>query len=271
MDAPRSPSKEQSFAKYWEAVSMARPLATAKPQLNGVNGNLHAWTAADEPPAAPAEPSDTWESDEAAPSNSDGEGVGPQDVQASLAHAGPESPPFDEVELERLRTENAQLRVTVTEYENLLDEKSEVIRELHQRIKELHDRPAAETPREEDLLGLSEELDCERRQLKDDEEALMKQMRDMEVQMSRERAEFARQRNELQRLQSEIRHELELAARDAGLRERLAPLQRRHQEMMNRRGGAPTGPPVQGPAASPRVQEPPPPKKDSGLIRRLFG
>jgi len=58
----------------------------------------------------------------------------------------------------------------------------------------------------------------------------------MEVQMSRERAELARQRSELQRLQSEIRHELDLAARDAALRERLAPLQRRHQEMTGRTG-----------------------------------
>src|SRR5207244_8585138 len=132
-----------------------------------------------------------------APSNRSGEGVGPPDALAALEHARPERPQFDEVELERVVTENAQLRATVKEYENLLDEKSEVIRELHQRIQELQDRPAGETPREEELLALSEELDCERRQLKDDEEALMKQMRDMEVQMSRERAEFARQRNEL--------------------------------------------------------------------------
>ena len=53
----------------------------------------------------------------------------------------------------------------------------------------------------------------------------------MEIQMSRERAELARQRNELQRLHHEIRHELEVAARETTLRDRLQPFQRRHQEL----------------------------------------
>ena len=100
----------------------------------------------------------------------------------------------------------------------------------------------------------------------------MKQMREMEVQMSRERAEIARQRNEIQRLHSEIRHELELATRDATLRERLLPLQRRHQEMMHRKGGQPTARDQAAPdqvAAAPAAAEAP--RKDSGLIRRLFG
>jgi DNA repair exonuclease SbcCD ATPase subunit len=202
-------------------------------------------------------------------------------------------------ELERLRAENEQLAGRVAdleriaeemqkeqvawesrqrEYEGLLEEKSEVIRELHRR---LHEQPAeraqANPPREEELIALSEELERERRQLKDDEEALMQQMRQMEVQMSRERAEMARQRNEFQRLQNDVRHELELAARDATLRDRLAPLQRRHGDMMNRTGGqrspALEAAPLREPASQP-IEEAPGlalEKKDGSLFRRLFG
>jgi DNA repair exonuclease SbcCD ATPase subunit len=209
---------------------------------------------------------------------------------------------LDPLEVERLCAENEDLRARVAEleqaleqpqpaggenweerqreYESLLDEKSEVIRDLHLKIKELQvqnqevkNHHSGSAPREEELLALSEELERERQQLKEDEEALMKQMRDMEVQMSRERAEFARQRSELQRLQGEIRHELELAARDAALRDRLAPLQRRHQDLTNRRGAAPqtSAPPA---SHAPAVPQPPPaaeqPRKDSGLFRRIF-
>jgi DNA repair exonuclease SbcCD ATPase subunit len=199
-------------------------------------------------------------------------------------------------ELARLRAENAELQEAASrlqqglqelkqleesqqkEYDGLLEEKSEVIRSLHRKLQEAQEevRVAQErhppaTPREEELLALHDELERERRQLKDDEESVMQQMRDMELQMSRERAEMARQRNELQRLHAEIRHELELAARDGTLRERLAPLQRRHHDAMNRRGAAPTPsiadiPPQEAPPAEAQRS-----KKDSGFFRRLFG
>jgi hypothetical protein len=175
-----------------------------------------------------------------------------------------------ELSIEEAAQQNATVTGQIKEYEGLLEEKAEMIRELHRKMKEQQERPAAATPREEELLALSEELEHERQQLKEDEETLMQQMRDMEVQMSRERAEMARQRNELVRLQNEIRHELELASRDGTLRERLAPLQRRHQELINRRGGAPAA----GPAAAPAVPVASEPvqaaRKDTGLFRRLF-
>jgi len=175
------------------------------------------------------------------------------------------------------------------EYESLLEEKSEVIRSLHQKVQELQERTQiAPVPREEELIALSDELDRERcrlqqerkaieeesEQLHEDEQALMQQMREMEVQMSRERAELARQRNELQRLHADIRHELELAARDATLRERLVPLQRRHQDMLHRKGAAPSQPREQSaPAPEPEAAQPPRGEKgkDSGLFRRFFG
>jgi chromosome segregation ATPase len=211
-------------------------------------------------------------------------------------------------ELEQLRAENVDLRQVITElqqfveeahraeqswveqqkeYENLLEEKSEVIRGLHQRLKGLEEQVQVRPPPgEEELMALSDELERERcklqqerrqldeemAQLREDEETVMKQMREMEVSMSRDRAELARQRSELQRLHAEIRHELELAVRDAALRERLIPLQRRHQEMLQRKGGAEPAPentPAQPqPAASPPAAALA--KKDSGLLRRLF-
>jgi chromosome segregation ATPase len=199
---------------------------------------------------------------------------------------------IDETEVDRLRRENEELRAALVEareaagqpqgdseqwaerkkeYESLLEEKSDVIRELHKKIRHMEEDLGDDAPREEELIALSEELERERKQLKDDEESLMKQMREMEVQMSRERAEMARQRADLQRLHSELRHELDLAQRDASLRERLAPLQRRSQEVMNRRGAAPTAVLSEATPLSPTKGPPAQPKKDSGLIRRLFG
>src|SRR5260370_17061846 len=121
----------------------------------------------------------------------------------------------------------------------LVEEKSDAIRQLHQKMQEMQGKPVAATPREEELLALHEELEEERRQLKEDEESLMQQMRQMEVQMATERAGMARQRSELQRLHNVIHHELELASREAELRDRLQPLQRRHQEMTHRKGAEP--------------------------------
>lgn len=199
-------------------------------------------------------------------------------------------------EAERLKSEIEELRQTVAElqrvlaekdqqveaswadrqkeFDSLLEEKSEVIRSLHQKLQEHHGRPAAMTPREDELLALSEELERERQQMKEDEETLQKQMREMEIQMSRERAELARQRHDLQRLQSDIERELELAARDATLRERLMPFSRRHQDILTRKGAPPSPSPasptpVDTPAPSPAAD--PGGKKDSGFLRRLFG
>jgi hypothetical protein len=129
-----------------------------------------------------------------------------------------------------------QWKAREQEYETLLEEKSEVIRQLHAQN---HDRAATGqgVPTEDELIALQQELERERDILKQDEQAMMAQMREMEMQMARERADFARQRSELQRLQNELRHELEIASRDAALRERLAPLYKLQEEMQRRRVG----------------------------------
>jgi hypothetical protein len=165
------------------------------------------------------------------------------------------------------------------EYEALLEEKSEVIRSLHLKLAELREAPPPPAPApdpepgadgltaadRQELLSLKRELEQERAQLAQDEEALMQQMRVMEMAMSRERAELARQRTEIQRLHADLRHEIDQAARDSGLRERLAPLQRRQQEVSSRRAA-----PAPAPAPATDGQEGSA-KKSSGLFRRLFG
>ncbi|HLJ97508.1 MAG TPA: hypothetical protein VKU02_30390 [Gemmataceae bacterium] len=230
------------------------------------------------------------------------------DVDPVIEEASSPTAPNEELEL--LRAEQAVLHCTVDELQKLLAEKetaeqawmdkqkelealleakAEVIRELHLKAQE---RPAGAnprgsavlpsgasregpiTPREEELLALSEELEDERRQLQEDEATVRAQMREMEVQMSRERAELARQRNELQRLHSEIRHELELASRHAALRDRLEPLQRRHQEMLHRKGGEPSREATPSPATPHSESATPaqaPSRTPTGLLHRLFG
>jgi hypothetical protein len=222
------------------------------------------------------------------------------DERLRLTAHGVGEPP----DLERLVAENAELRQRVEEleqlltsasanwdedgfaerqreYESLLEEKSEVIRALHQKIQELQEAPggnaapsAAAAP-PQDLMQLKEQLEDERRQLQEDEEAMMKQMQQMELAMSRERADLARQRAEVQRLHADLNHELEQAARDPGLRERLMALQRRQQDIASRKPGASAPPaPAAAPekAPTPPAQEAPTPTKSSGsLLRRFFG
>ena len=181
-------------------------------------------------------------------------------------------PEVDGDELAIFRAENCELRKQVAtleeklrdalakseywaeqyrEYVGLLEEKSDVIRDLHLRIKEHQHHPAAppaasraEVGNDADVLALEDELQRERAQLKQDEQDLMKQMSELEVIMSRERADLARQRSDIERLHNEMRHELELATREAELRDRFQPFLRRQQELV-RTGSA--EPPKQPP------------------------
>jgi hypothetical protein len=219
----------------------------------------------------------------------------------------PEAPPA--TDLEQLQAENQQLRTLCAELEQalqeaaghtpspevanqikelelLVEEKSEVIRDLHQKVHELeaalaeavtpeapveppprqHQGPV---PREEELLTLSEELERERRQLQEDEQTLMDQMRQMEVSMARERAEMARGRSELLRLQAEIHHELERLERNGALQTKMDNLKNRLTDVSARRGAAPVPQPT---AAKPPAPDPAPaPARKDGLMSRWFG
>jgi DNA repair exonuclease SbcCD ATPase subunit len=185
------------------------------------------------------------------------------------------------------------------EYEALLEEKSEVIRGLYLKIQELQSGPAAVSPAEaanaaatdlpatsppptdlaatdvsaKEVLDLQRQLEEERRQLKDDEEMLMGQMRDMEMAMARDRAELARHRAELQRLHSDLARELENANRDSGLRERLLALTRRPPpEPVKAKSPVPgtraPGSKAPGEPAGPAGETK---KSNSGFFRRMFG
>lgn len=180
------------------------------------------------------------------------------------------------------------------EYEGLLDEKSELIRTLHVKLQEIQNAapPVPPTPKEEELIAMSEELERERcqheqdrreltelrKRLAEDEQTMLGQMRDMEVQMARERADYARRRTELQRILDDIRRELENADRNGVLNQRLLQLRERFQDVATLRpahAAAEPSPRAPAPAATPARPESSPDApaargKDSGLIRRLF-
>jgi septal ring factor EnvC (AmiA/AmiB activator) len=67
-------------------------------------------------------------------------------------------------------------------------------------------------------------LNAEIEQLRIRNEEMEDATRDMELQLSRERAELARERQRLDRMREETRQELERVQREAGVRDRLAPV-----------------------------------------------
>lgn len=141
-------------------------------------------------------------------------------------------------------------------FESQLEDKSEEIRMLYIRIQELErehggggggapsgrvdddERSALleELQREEQQLAESKQtLEDERRQIREDEEDLMRRMREMELQTAKSRAELVRTRNELQVLHNEVRAELEQAQQTGANVERVRSLQRNHQEISSRK------------------------------------
>jgi chromosome segregation ATPase len=187
-------------------------------------------------------------------------------MASTMAPARPANKPagtgkFDPVLVDKYRQENSRLTARVAElerlleeaanrpdaanwderqqeYETLLAEKSEAIRELRAELQEYRDRPQMVAPKEEELLSLSEQLEQDRRQLTEDEAALEEQTKNMEMTIARQRAEVGRQRTEVERMFAELQLEMDQAMRESGLRERLAPLQRRSQEFAVRTGKA---------------------------------
>jgi len=151
-------------------------------------------------------------------------------------------------ENERLRKEIEQLRGCIAvlegklrcdaptavkelqeEFEQVLNEKTETIRALHMQNQELQEalRGGPDAPSPEQLAARQAGLERLELRLRQDEESLKLQAREMEMAMAKERADLARQRSEIQRLQADVQREMELASRDPGLRDRLATLQRR--------------------------------------------
>jgi hypothetical protein len=282
--------------------------AIPNPQPEKTVNNLGAPSAEEAPPLN----YDIWNADNPLHSGLDSLAEDSPPDSAHTAQRNGRHLGADSLDIGKLEAENVELRSIIAElrqlvedathkgeqgwadrqkeYESLLEEKSEVIRQLHIKVKELEDRgpPTPKTPKEEELLALSEELErerCqlqkekreveeERRQLVEDEQTMTHQMREMEVQMARERADFARLRNELQRIHEEIRRELENAERNGQLTQRLGLLRQRYQEVASRKSAGAM--PGQAPASnSPADDEPPgnaaAKKRDGGFFRGIFG
>jgi type I site-specific restriction endonuclease len=149
--------------------------------------------------------------------------------------------------VDRLTRENAELKRRIVDlegalanqtpeswteqqrnFEELLDEKSEIIRTLNHKIQALTESGSlgANDYEQEKLQALAADLQARDEQLRADEEAMQMQVREMEMRMSRERAELARQKSQIDRLHSDLERELEVASRDPNLRDRLRSLQR---------------------------------------------
>jgi hypothetical protein len=210
-----------------------------------------------------------------------------------------------QVEMEKLRTENAELKKMLGEVQQFyaendpqileqqrqeivtaLSAKEAEIAALRQQIEEWNSKLQTHrlVPSEDEMAKMSDELEKERCQLAqerkqletdraeldDDEQTLMKQMREMEVGLAKDRAELARQRTELQRLHAEIKHELEQLDRgDASMKERLAQFQRRHSEVFSRPSHMQT-PAAATPAPPPAAENPPASKPRDSVLRRFF-
>ena len=159
------------------------------------------------------------------------------------------------------------------EYESLLEEKSEVIRRLASKnsgIAGIAGRAGrwrgAAWPRAnadmDEVEKLKVQLEEERRRLRDDEEALMTQMREMEMAMSRDRADYRASVPSCSGSIATLCGEVEQAGRDTGLRDRLLALTRRPQDQARTKTMTDISLPEQ---AEPQK------KQNSGLFRRLFG
>ena len=164
------------------------------------------------------------------------------------------------------------------EYEILLEEKSEVIRDLHQKNQEILESSSPNlagpinggNPQAAEILRLKRELEEQRLQLQQDEEDVMAQLRQMELTMAKERADMARQRQEITRLKEEFTREIEVASRDPNLRDRLQHLRPVSDAARPGPGLIPTPIPSFTPEAAKAASELPD-RKSTGFYRRLFG
>jgi len=146
--------------------------------------------------------------------------------------------PGDDQAARELRAENDLLR-------QLLQEKDALLGELR---REAPKAPAPVT----DVSTYEAELNEFQRQLESDRQKLNAEIeqlrarnvemdeatREMELELSRERAELARERQRLDRLREEARLELERVQREAGVRDRLAPVQKLREEITGGSAGA---------------------------------
>lgn len=154
--------------------------------------------------------------------------------------------------LAQTEREAEQWKARELEYERMLEEKSEQIRQMYQQLQ-LQPKQRPDGPTEEELIALHQELQRERQTLDDDRAVMDDQFKQMEMQMSRERAEIGRERTEVRRLQAELKRQLDLLEREArGRGGDVAVLTRLREELT---GGGKSSGQTQRPLAGP--QSPP--------------
>jgi DNA repair exonuclease SbcCD ATPase subunit len=132
------------------------------------------------------------------------------------------------------------------ELQERVDLLEEQLREKESVIAEFQAQPPARVPStdaeledfEAELNEFRRHLEADRQALDDEREQLaarnvelQETLRQSELDLSRERAQLARERAQLDRLRVEIRQEIDRAQRDAGVREKLAPVRRLQDEM----------------------------------------
>jgi type I site-specific restriction endonuclease len=184
------------------------------------------------------------------------------DLEGELANLAPES--WTEQQREQQRN-----------FEQLLDEKSEIIRTLNHKLQSLTESGnfGGNDYEQEKLQALAADLQARDEQLRADEEAMQMQVREMEMRMSRERAELARQKAQIDRLHSDLERELEVASRDPNLRDRLRSLQRSGDA----RPRPSTQPSLPARPATPSTLDPAasnsgaPVNESRSVLRRMFG
>lgn len=116
--------------------------------------------------------------------------------------------------LAQVEREAEQWKAREQEYERMLEEKSEQIRQMHVQLQ-MQPKHRPDGPTEEELIALHQELQRERELLEQDRAVMDEQFKEMEMQMSRERAEIGRERSEVRRLQAELKRQLDLLEREA--------------------------------------------------------
>jgi hypothetical protein len=155
---------------------------------------------------------------------------------AAVPPGRPAVPPEVVHEVEGLRADTELLR-------KLLAEKDALLKELRQQEPQGADQGPFDPDRvEAELNQFRRQLEEDRRKLTEERERLRVRneelddaTRELEMEHSRERAELARERTRLERLRDEMKADAERIQRGAGVLNRLAPVQRLREQLVDRK------------------------------------
>lgn len=155
-----------------------------------------------------------------------------------------------------------QWRAREKEYELMLEEKSELIRQLHQEARAQQAAPRPDGPSEDELVALHQELQRERQMLEEDRAALEEQFRLSELQMSKERADIAKLKSEANRMQNEVKRQMEILEREAKVRGEMGNFLKLREELQASANRTPGGRQTPVPGSNPQNAMPDLPSLD---------